>query len=410
MKPAALKPLLLAPWLLALGALLQALAVGLGLAVGQAEPAGGASLAWAVIWALAAALWWVFHGPRLCNLASSMVTLQLPGTRVILLRGVGMHMALSSLTPLLCLLAWPPAEPQTAQLASAVWLGSCYGLLLISLPWTMSFVPVMLLSLYWPVLADPALSGILGAIALILAGSLWHWQSRRPRPALLAPLGVALDTCAVGLLSPLQERLTPTVERRSTAHAHPDVLRQARMAAVLGRSCQTLTQIYGRRGQALAYLSLAGLLAFCYWLRPGYDSSFIALWVAVAMVWIPQQPVVSLIDLHSRQRAVLAHLLLAPGLPSREHLQATLMRQLRACMLERQIVLTLVVVAMGSNNQQPGLHQPLPALAFGALMLAVNLGLARLAWQGALSRKQLALGTAAAMLLIYLCTLMLRNS
>lgn len=404
------KPLFLGPWLLALGVLCYGSVLGMGVIIGQIGPASRESVAWPVTWALAAALWWVFHGPRLCNLVHSMVALQLPGARMTLLRGIGVHMVLSISPPLLCLLLWPPAGQDTVQLAAALWLGACFGLWAISLPSVLFFIPATLLSLYWQVLADPALCAMLGVFALTLTWGLWHWQSRHPRTRVLTPFGVVLDGYALSLPGPLKERLTPTAGTRESLRAQPDHLGQARVAALLGRNCQTLRQIYGKRGQAFIYLSLGGLLAFCYWLKPGYDSSFIALWAAVVLVWIPLQPIGTLIDLHGRNRAILAELLLAPGLPPREQLQATLMRQLRRCMLERQLFMTLLIMALGAHNDRPGLHQPAAAIAFCAFMLMVNQGLVRLAWRGALSRKQLALGAAAAMLLIYLCTLMLRNA
>ncbi|MNP26046.1 hypothetical protein D3C76_1188810 [compost metagenome] len=179
------------------------------------------------------------------------------------------------------------------------------------------------------------------------------------------------------------------------------------MAALLGRSCQTIEQIYGKRGRYLTYLALASVMTFAYWIEPNYNSGFLAMWVAALLVWTPMQPIGTLIDLHGRNRATLAELLLAPGLPPREQLQATLLRQLRSSLLERQVLMTLLLIAMGIHNDSPGLHRPLAAIAFSAFMLALSLGLARLAWRGALSKFQWGMGTALLMASIYIGTLML---
>lgn len=406
MKASALKPLFFRSWLLAVGALCYVLTLAIGVSLWHLAPEDQTSLAWPFTWAVAAALWWLFHGPRLCNLTANMIALRAPKVRRTLLGAIGMHMALSIAPPLICLVLWPTASHHLPQLAAALWLGSCFGLLTISMPWALNFIPVTLLSLYWPVLANPGQSALLGVLALLLTWALWQYHLQRPRTQLMTPLGVALSGLTFG---------SPGTGKASTAAApgvvsssapHQNQQCQERIAALLGRSCQTIEQIYGKRGQYLMYLALASVMTFVYWIEPNYNSGFLAMWVAALLVWTPMQPIGTLIDLHGRNRATLAELLLAPGLPPREQLQASLLRQLRSSLLERQVLMTLLLIAMGIHNDSPGLHRPLAAIAFSAFMLALSLGLARLAWRGALSKFHWGIGTALLMASIYIGTLM----
>jgi hypothetical protein len=407
MKASALKPLFFGSWLLSLGALCYGVTLAIGVSLWQLAPEGSASLAWPFTWAVAAALWWLVHGPRLCSLTWNMIALRAPKVRRTLLGAIGMHMTLSIAPPLICLALWPTANHHLPQLAAALWLGSCFGLLTISMPWALNFIPVTLLSLYWPVLANPGRSALLGVLALLLSWALWQYYSQRPRAKLMAPLGVALNGLTLGSRDPGKGRAVPAPGILSSNVADPHDRRQERMAALLGRSCQTIEQIYGKRGRYLMYLALASLMTFAYQTEPDYSSGFLSMWVAVMLVWVPMQPIGTLIDLHGRNRATLAELLLAPGMPPREQLQATLLRQLRNSLLERQLLMTLLLVAMGINNHSPGLHRPLAAIAFSAFTLALSLGLARLAWRGALSKFQWGMGTALLMASIYFGTLML---
>ncbi|WP_422416914.1 hypothetical protein [Pseudomonas sp. GZD-222] len=407
MKASALKPLFFGAWLPAVGALCYVLTLAVGVSLWYRTPEAPASLAWPFTWAVAAALWWLFHGPRLCSLTTNMIALRAPKVRRTLLGAVGLHMALSIAPPLMCLALWPVASHHLPQLAAALWLGSCFGLLTISMPWALNFIPVTLLALYWPVLANPGQSALLGVLALLLTWALWHYHSQRPRTKLMTPLGVALSGFTLGSRDPGKGCAVPAAGALSNTAADQNHQRQEPMAALLGRSCQTIKQIYGKRGQYLMYLALASVVTFVYWIEPDYNTGFLAMWAAVLLVWTPMHAIGTLIDLHGRNRATLAELLLAPGLPPREQLQATLLRQLRNSLLERQVLMTLLLVAMGINNHSPGLHRPLAAIAFSTFMLALSLGLARLAWRGALSKFQWGMGTALLMASIYIGTLML---
>lgn len=407
MKTSVLKPLFFGSWLPAVGALCYVLTLAVGVSLWHRAPEDPASLVWPFTWAVAAALWWLFHGPRLCSLSWNMIALRAPKVRRTLLGAIGMNMALSIAPPLMCLALWPTASHHLPQLAAALWLGSCFGLLTISMPWALNFIPVTLLSLYWPVLANPGQSALLGVLALLLSWALWQYHSQRPRAKVMTPLGVALNGLTLGSRDPDQGCAVPAPGALSNTAADQNDRHQERMAALLGRSFQTIEQIYGKRGQYLMYLALASVVTFVYWVEPDYNSGFLAMWVAVLLVWTPMHPIGTLIDLHGRNRASLAELLLAPGLPPREQLQATLLRQLRNSLLERQVLMTLLLVAMGINNHSPGLHRPLAAIAFSAFTLALSLGLARLAWRGALSKFQWGMGTALLMASIYFGTLML---
>lgn len=406
MKTSALKPLFFGSWLFALGALCYVVTLGIGVRHWHLAPEDTSSLAWPFTWAVAAALCWLLHGPRLCNLTLNMIALRAPKVRRTLLRTIAMHMLLSIAPPLLCLALWPSASQHLPQLAAALWLGSCFGLLTISMPGALNFIPVTLLTLYWTVLADPGLSALLGVLALLLTWAIWHYHSQRPRAKLMTPLGVTLNGLTFG--SPGTYKARAAVAPGTLSNTTPDqnYQRQERMAALLGRSCQTIEQVYGKRGRYLMYLALASAMTFAYWTEPDYDSGFLAMWVAAALVWTPLQPIGTLTDLHGRNRATLAALLLAPGLPPREHLQATLLRQLRSSLLERQVLMTLLIIATGINNESPGLHRPLAAIALSAFIFALSLGLARLAWRGALSKYQWGMGTALLMASIYIGTLL----
>ncbi|MEG1041421.1 MAG: hypothetical protein RSE94_16030 [Pseudomonas sp.] len=398
------------PWMTALGVLLYVVALVLGIAFGRLGHAEGTSLAGPVTWAMASLLWWGYYGPRLCSQAYGIASLRMPGAHLTLLRGIVLHMLLSIAPTLIGLLLWAPADQDVQLLAAALWLGSCYGLLTISLPSVLNFIPVILLTLYWPVLAHPGLCVLLGLLALSLTCGLWAWHLRRPRPKLLMPLGLVLDGYWVGLTKPMREHLSTPPDLLSKHDGKPDDLRQARMAAVLGHSCQTIRQVYGKRGQYLSYLVLGGFLGLVYWLKPSYSRIFISMWAAVLLVWIPLQPIGTLIDLHSHKRSTLAKLLLTPGLPPREQLEAALLRQLRTSMLERAVFLTLLIIAMGWNSESPGIHQPLQAIVFSTLMLTAGLGLVKLAWRGKLKRLQLGLGTIVAMLSMFVSSILLRNA
>ncbi|MBH3428185.1 hypothetical protein [Pseudomonas alkylphenolica] len=398
----ALDSLFPGPWILSSSVLSYLVLLSFGVFLGHLGPADGMPLAGPLTWALSAALaWWGLLGPRLCNLACTMIALRLPGVRRTLLRGIVAHLTLSVGPPLLYLLLWPPANQDVLQLAAAVWLGSCFALLALSTPLALSIIPSALLGLFWSVLAEPGLSAMLGVLALVLTSGLWHWHAKRPRSELLTPLGAVLDGATLGVVGPLKERLAAP-QRLNTPNALPGSLYQDRIATLLGY--QTIRQAHGVRRQYLSYLVMIGFAVVAYALQPTYSGPFLSMWVAVLLIWIPLRSIGRLIDLHDKGRATLAELLLMPGLPARDQLQASVMRQLRNCLLEKQILMTLIILAMGALNEDPGLHQPLPAIAFSAMMVVASLGLAKLAWRGALSRRQLGAGTIAAMLSVFVGT------
>ncbi|MEE1866732.1 hypothetical protein [Pseudomonas auratipiscis] len=401
MKSEALKPVFFGPRIMTLSLLSYVAILAVGMVISHS--ASSESLAWPFTVAMTAALWWLLQGPRLCNLTVNMIALQVPGVHLTLLRGVALHMALSIGPTLAFLLLWPPTNDNTLQLAAALWLGSCYGLWFISMPGALNIIPMALLGLYWPVVADPVLCTLLGLLLLALSAALWHWQIVRPRTRFLSPLGVALDEHLLSLSGSARERFAPVAGMSSRSTTTPNRLSQDRVAVILG--LQTIRQTYGKRRQYWTYLAFACALASLYAFQANFSGVYLSMWVAVILIWVPLRTLRNLTGLHGQHSAPLADLLLTPGLPPREHLQASVMRQLRDRLLEQLTLLTLVLMAMAASNNDPGLHQPLPAITFSCLMFVVTLGLARLAWRGALSRRQLTLGTIAAMVAVYVGTI-----
>lgn len=170
--------------------------------------------------------------------------------------------------------------------------------------------------------------------------------------------------------------------------------RQDRIAALLG--CQTLRQAHGKHRQYLAYLIVGGFAALAFSMHANYTGGFLSMWVAVLLIWFPLRPIRKLVALR-----------LAPSLLADQQLQACVIRQLRRYLLEQLSLLTLLIVAMGATSKDPGLHQPFLAIAFSSCMLAVSLALAKLAWRGTLSQRQLNIGTVGSMLSVYVGTLVL---
>ncbi|RWU20963.1 hypothetical protein DM813_17240 [Pseudomonas alkylphenolica] len=188
----------------------------------------------------------------------------------------------------------------------------------------------------------------------------------------------------------------------ASPNALADSLYQDRIATLLGY--QTLRQAHGVRRQYLSYLAVMGFVLVAFALQPQYGGPFLSMWVAVLLIWMPLRSIGRLIDLRDQGRATLDELLLIPGRPTHDQLQASVMRQLRNSLLEKQVLMTLIIIAMGALNEAPGLHQPLPAIAFSGVMVVVSLGLAKLAWRGVLSHRQLGAGTITAMLSVFIGT------
>lgn len=337
------------PWLGVLGVVLCLAALGL-LAFAGRIPDADAPQFFLQGAALVAGGWWLLMGSPLCLLACQMVPLRLPGIARTLRWGVLLHLALSIGLPWLVLCRWLPAGVDAATLAAALWLGSATGLLVISMPMALPVVPLCIVLADGAVVADPAWCGLLGAVALGLSALAWRWQLGRSRSALWAPAGVALGGSPLQLARLVQQM--PAGHRRAgQTRTQVPAVRVAGgylLAAFLGPSCQTLRQLYGRRGRWWAYLvfggvSLALLGAAAIWPpQAAGDGVFLAAAMAGILPMVATKPVSRLVDW---ERQGLAELQLTPGMPSAPRLPAAFMRQMVRCLGER---LALAALTLGA--------------------------------------------------------------
>lgn len=370
----------------ALGGLLCAAALGL-LAFAGTLPQGDAPLFFLQGAALVAGAWWLLMAAPLCLLACRMAPLRLPGIGRLLRRGVLLHLAFSIGLPLGVLYWWLPAGVDAVALVAALWLGSATGWLIVSMPMAVPVVPLAIVLADGSLVADPAWCGLLGAVALCLAGLAWRWQLGRTRSALWVPTGVALADSPLQLVRLAQQ--LPGADRRAdqaspakpaAGMAGPDLL-----AALLGPACQTLRQLYGRRGRWLVYLafggvSLALLVGAAFWPPDAAgDGVFLAAATAGLLPMLATRPAARLADL---RRHGLAELQLTPGMPAPARLPEALMRQMLCCLGER---LALAALALACAV---GLAYELRAGWLGwwaglvGLSLAHGLASAWLAWRG----------------------------
>ncbi|WP_159918087.1 hypothetical protein [Pantoea sp. 18069] len=294
--------------------------------------------------AMVAAGWWLLLGSRLCALVYQMAPLRLPGVWRTLWRGALLHLAASMALPL-SILGWClPAGVEASALVAALWLGSAAGMLIVSMPMAIPIVPLVIIMADWDAVVSPLFCTVIGALALCLSGLAWRWQLGRTRPALLAPFGVELGGSPLQLLPLLQQQ---SWSHKRTGNRASRVRPAARaagldlLAAFLGPSCQTLRQLYGRRGQWLTYLVfLGGAFALLvgtalWWPESEGGGVFFAAMMAGSLPMVMLKPAARLMALRRAQSAGLAELLLTPGMPPAAQLPAALMRQVLRCLGER---------------------------------------------------------------------------
>lgn len=340
------------PWLSGLGVVMCLAALGL-LALAGRIPDADMPVFVLQGAALVAGGWWLLLGSPLCLLVCQMVPLRLPGIARTLRLGVLLHLVLSIGLPWLVLYRWLPAGVDATMLAAALWLGAATGLLIISMPMALPVVPLCIILADGAVVADPAWCGLLGAVALGLSALAWRWQLGRSRSALWAPAGVALGGSPLQLARLVQQ--LPVEHRRPGRDGQPvsavRVAGRDLLAAFLGPSCQTLRQLYGRRGRWWVYLvfggvSLALLGAAAFWPQQAAGGGvFLAAAMAGILSMVATKPVSRMVDWERQGLAGLAELQLVPGMPSAPHLPAAFMRQMVRCLGER---LALVALTLGA--------------------------------------------------------------
>lgn len=339
-----------------------------------------------------AALWWLLLGGRLCALAYQMTALRLPGVQRLVWRGALVHGAGSTLVPLAVLAGFAPTGIDLLTLFAALCLGSALGLLAMSMPMLVPLVPLLLIAGDFSVVANPQACAVLALLALCLTALVWRWQLARMRHAHCAPLGVALSGSELGLanlLRPVGSQPQCAAGRDTTATAPvartrvtgPDLL-----AAWLGPTCQTMRQLYGRKGQVLTYLVFAGVgaaaLAWGLFWPPRRESGvFLAVLIAVAP-FLALKPALRLVQLRQDRSAALAELQLTPGLPAAAQLSRAVMRQMLYCLSERFLLLGWIMPAIATPAY--GLQVPWLLHWLGMLVAGLLFGLAWvwLAWHG----------------------------
>ncbi|CAM3692628.1 hypothetical protein CCOS865_01945 [Pseudomonas reidholzensis] len=374
----ALRPLLLSPWLFGFGVLAQALALCAITQLGHVGAMRDGSLLWPVAWAMVALLWWLLHGPRLCNSADKLLRLRAPGVARTLAPAVALHLGLSVMLPWACLLVGAPAS-DSLQLGAALWLGAALGALMLSLPIFLGFVPAMLAGYGWPMLADPVASAAAGAVIWLVAAGLWFTHARRPRGRDWMPAGATFE----GLGASARHDAARGTPQPSAGRCQ-DQRRLDNLAAVLGRDYQTLRQIFGRRRCALFYAWLVATCGFVLWLDPSYDNGFLFAGPIFCLVFVPLQAPKALARLHNQRRACWADLQLLAGLPPAEQLQAAVMRQVRLTIAERCLAMAALALCMGADRIAQDGRWALFVIGFSLLVWGCGQGLARLAWRGTL--------------------------
>lgn len=370
----------------ALGAVLCAFVLGL-LAFAGRIPRGEVPLFFLQGAALVAGGWWLLMAAPLCLLACRMAPLRLPGIGRILRRGVLLHLALSIGLPLGVLCWWLPPGVDALALAAALWLGSATGWLIVSMPMAVPVVPLAILLADGALLADPVGCGLLGALALCLSGLAWRWQLGRSQPALWAPTGVALAGSPLQLLRLAQQLPEAHGRADPVSPVTPDARMEGRdlLAALLGPSCQTLRQLYGRRGRWWVYLVLGGttlaLLAGAGFWPPDAAGGgvFLAAATAGLLPMLATRPAARLAHL---QRHGLAELQLTPGMPAPARLPEVLMRQMLCCLGERLALAALALAGAVGLAYEPRAGWLGWWAGLAGLSLAHGLASAWLAWRG----------------------------
>lgn len=385
-------------WRCVLGGALYA--CGLGLTAFPAFFDGDAEARrfWLGGWMVVAMLWWALMGTRMCLLIDRMLPLRLPRIGAMLRNGIALHLTLSVGLPMLLLLLWQPAQASgqagLPALAAALWLGSAAGLLILSLPLPLAFVPGILLVLGWEDLNGPATGFAAGCTALLLAGLAWRSHAARQRHGLLAPFGVWLEdpTQQVKTIlrwpGPARGGRRPPTE---SVHSSPAGGSLDLLATLLGQNCQTLRQRHGHRGERLTWLVFTAgamaLLAFGHFQDTATDTPksgnlYMLLLSSAGLLYSIEKPRQTIRALHGNLHAQRAELFLAPGLPSQPQLEQAVMRQIFLSLRERVLLFALAMPAALHLTYPLNPWWALWWVCFCALSLLLGVYSAWRAWHG----------------------------
>lgn len=339
--------------------------------------------------------WWLLMGTRFVALLYRMVPLRLPGLQPLLWQGWCLHGVLVIGLPLLVAGLWPAAiNTDILALAAALWLGWACGALITSLPVFATPLPVGMLIGCAGTLTTPWIATTAGTIALLGTYGIWRWHLGGLRSPFAAPLGAWLEGASMQLqlIGYLQNAAVGTRSRYSppfTQAAYPHTLTNARdlLAAWLGPGFQTLRQLWGYKGQGLAWLAFIGVAALLFavehfWLYEQKVASNFMLYFVICIFLPMERPQRELHAIHHSKPAQMAELFLTPGMPAREQLERTLLRQVALCLSERMLLLYIFALA-SLNLSYPINSTTLIWLACVALLsLGKGLYSAWLAWHG----------------------------
>ena len=165
-------------------------------------------------------------------------------------------------------------------------------------------------------------------------------------------------------------------------------VRTDRLAALLGPSCQTLRQLYGRGGQWLSYLVFAGvtvaLLAWAAVSQPqaAQEGVFLACVLGAILPLVLLRPADRLAAVQRSLGSDLSRPLRAPGMPRGAELQAALVQQILRCLLERLALLACALPAVAGVAYGVGVEWLWWWAGLAGAMLLLASATAWLAWLG----------------------------
>ena len=344
---------------------------------------------WSGLFVAIVIVWSTLLGRQTCMTAACMLPLRLPQLGATLRNAAGVHLALGIGLPALVVLLWQPAPDHAVAAVTTLWLGVTAGVLILSLPAPLAFLPALVLILGWHGFDEAAVKLAAGCSALLLAGLSWHWHSSRLRSRMLAPFGAWTPGRSPRpslQLQPDRPEIDSPSRQGASAQAEPVQYGRDLLAAVLGRWCQTSRQACGRRGQRLIWLlaatGTAGLLAIGRsWHMPDWGAGMMSV-LAISLPVVIDQPQQILAKLRSKQHAQWAELFLAPGLPPQPHLEGAVMRQVFLCLRERVLLFALILPAALQLGYSLSPWWALWWLCFAASTLLGGLYMAWLSWHG----------------------------
>ncbi|QEI07385.1 hypothetical protein FXN63_17195 [Pigmentiphaga aceris] len=384
-----LRTILPAPWLSLLNLVLFIGGLGMAAFIGHMDNDSAGRLVWLKGWAIAAAVWWLLMGTRVCSLVYRMTSLRLPGIRRVFWRGVLLHLAFSVGLPAMTLLVWQPAGADMPALIAALWLGSAMGFLIVSMPAAVPVMPALIIGTNWNTMATPVFSLLMGSFAMLIAGLAWRWHLGPLRLPFLAPFAMVMEGMSLDAFRFSRQASKKQTSRQTPTHATPTLGNRDLLAALLGRGCQTVRQALGQRAQLITYLVTATTIAAMLWAAAFlmdeqarvHNMPVLALMVTGLML-VAGRPASAIAHIHHARSAQLAELMLAPGMPPRDRLGGMLMRQVAHCLVER-IALVSLTAAVALHLAYP---VSLPWLiwwtCFSMVVLVLALGAAWLASQG----------------------------